>query len=178
MLTKHIIYTILKVPNQTNVKFDTERGNSMNNKVYGYCRISTASQSILRQIRNIKAEYPKAFIVEETFTGTDFESRKELQKLLNKVKPGNTIVFDSVSRLSRDAETGFKLYQELFDKGVKVTINTDNLTLSDTTLKREIEKSQNYYGLTSEEIKKMQLYAIDSAFLTKKEKAELINEWF
>lgn len=26
--------------------------------IYGYCRISTAKQSIDRQIRNIKAEYP------------------------------------------------------------------------------------------------------------------------
>ena len=42
----------------------------MNNKVWGYCRISTPQQSIDRQIRNIKAEYPKAIIVQETFTGT------------------------------------------------------------------------------------------------------------
>ena len=33
--------------------------------IYGYCRISTAKQSIDRQIRNIKAEYPTAHIVQE-----------------------------------------------------------------------------------------------------------------
>ena len=92
----------------------------MNNKVYGYCRISTQQQSIERQIRNIKAEYPKAIIVQETFTGTDYESRKELQKLLKNIKAGDTIAFDSVSRLSRDAETGFKIYKELFDKGINL----------------------------------------------------------
>ena len=31
--------------------------------IYGYCRISTAKQSIDRQIRNIKAAYPTAHIV-------------------------------------------------------------------------------------------------------------------
>lgn len=36
--------------------------------IYGYCRISTAKQSIDRQIRNIKAEYPTAHIVQEAYT--------------------------------------------------------------------------------------------------------------
>ena len=36
--------------------------------IYGYCRISTAKQSIDRQIRNIKAEYPSAYIVQEAYT--------------------------------------------------------------------------------------------------------------
>ena len=38
--------------------------------IYGYCRISTAKQSIDCQIRNIKAEYPTAHIVQEAYTGT------------------------------------------------------------------------------------------------------------
>lgn len=44
--------------------------------VYGYCRISTPQQSITRQIRNIKAEYPKAIILEEAFTGTKMNRPK------------------------------------------------------------------------------------------------------
>ena len=46
--------------------------------IYGYCRISTAKQSIDRQIRNIKAEYPAAHIVQEAYTGTldDMECMK------------------------------------------------------------------------------------------------------
>lgn len=92
----------------------------MNSKVWGYCRISTQSQSIDRQVRNIKAEYPKAIIVKEVFTGTETESRKELGRLLREVKAGDTIVFDSVSRLSRDADTGFKIYKDLFDKGINL----------------------------------------------------------
>lgn len=41
--------------------------------IYGYCRISTGKQSIERQIRNIKAAYPGAVIIEEIYTGTSFQ---------------------------------------------------------------------------------------------------------
>lgn len=98
--------------------------------VYGYCRISRKQQSIDRQIRNIKEVYPDAVIVQEAFTGTTLE-RKQWQKLYKKVKAGDTIVFDSVSRFSRDANEGFKCYQTLFNKGVNLVflkegyINTD-----------------------------------------------------
>ena len=38
--------------------------------IYGYCRISRAKQSIERQIRNIKAVFPDAVIIQEVFTRT------------------------------------------------------------------------------------------------------------
>lgn len=56
------------------------------NKEYGYCRISTSKQNIERQVRNILAEYPAAIIVKEVFTGTKFQGRKELDKILSKNK--------------------------------------------------------------------------------------------
>ncbi len=87
-------------------------------KVYGYARISRKQQSIDRQIRNIKEEYPEAVIVQEAFTGTKVEGRKEFERLLKVVKSGDMIVFDSVSRMSRNADDGFSLYQTLFQKDV------------------------------------------------------------
>ena len=78
--------------------------------IYGYTRISTKQQSIERQIRNIKELYPNSVIVEEVYTGTKIYGRKEFNKLLKKVKTGDTIVFDSVSRMSRNAEEGKKFY--------------------------------------------------------------------
>lgn len=86
---------------------------------YGYCRISKAKQSIDRQIRNIKKEYPEAVIIQEAFTGTTTD-RKEWNKLYKKAKSGDTIIFDSVSRMSRNAEEGFQAYEELFNKGVEL----------------------------------------------------------
>ena len=89
-------------------------------KVYGYARISRKQQNIDRQIRNIKAAYPEAVIVQEAFTGTKVEGRKEFEKLLRAVKPGDSIVFDSVSRMSRNATDGFSLYQSLFQQGIEL----------------------------------------------------------
>lgn len=90
------------------------------NKVYGYCRISTSKQSIERQIRNIKELYDDVIIIQEVYSGRKIYGRDEWSKLIKIVKKGDTIVFDSVSRMSRDAEDGFNLYQELFDKGVEL----------------------------------------------------------
>ncbi len=87
---------------------------------YGYARISTSKQNIERQIRNIQKSYPAAHIVKEMFTGTKIQSRKELDKLLKQVTKGDTIIFDSVSRMSRNAEEGFKLYEELYYKGIEL----------------------------------------------------------
>jgi len=97
---------------------------------YGYCRISRAKQSIERQIRNIKAEYPEAIIIQEVFTRTRLD-RKEWPKLYKAVKAGDTIVFDSVSRMSGNSDEGFTAYEELYNRGVKLVflkephINTD-----------------------------------------------------
>ena len=88
-------------------------------KIYGYGRISTPSQSIDRQIRNILAEYPSADIRTEAYTGTKIH-RPEWDKLLKRVQPGDTIVFDSVSRMSRDAEEGIRVYRELYNRGVEL----------------------------------------------------------
>ena len=62
------------------------------NKVYGYCRISTPKQNIERQVRNILKEYPEAIIVQETFTGSRFQGRRELKKLLCSMQAGDTII--------------------------------------------------------------------------------------
>lgn len=86
--------------------------------IYGYCRISTPKQSIDRQIRNIKQEFPDATIIQEAYTGTKLD-RKEWSRLYSNVKSGDTIVFDSVSRMSR-AEEGFTIYKELYNRGVSL----------------------------------------------------------
>ena len=89
-------------------------------KVYGYARISTAKQNIERQVRNILAFNPNADVRKEVFTGTKYIGREELKKILDKVQAGDTIIFDSVSRMSRNAEDGINLYFELYNKGVNL----------------------------------------------------------
>lgn len=98
--------------------------------IYGYCRISTPQQNIERQERNIKAAYPDAVLVSEAYTGTKIE-RPKWSRLLARVVKGDTIVFDSVSRMSRDAADGYAAYEDLYSRGVTLVflkephINTD-----------------------------------------------------
>ena len=98
--------------------------------IYGYCRISTRKQSIERQIRNIKSKYFDVIIIEEEYTGTS-SNRPEWNKLYRKLKSGDTVVFDSVSRMSRNADDGITLYMQMFDNGINLEflkephINTD-----------------------------------------------------
>ena len=97
---------------------------------YGYCRISRPKQSIERQIRNIKAQYPDAVIVQEIFTRTRMD-RREWTKLMKRVRSGDTIIFDSVSRMSGNADDGFAAYEDLYNREINLVflkephINTD-----------------------------------------------------
>lgn len=91
----------------------------MKSKVYGYCRVSTMKQSIERQIRNVKEKYPDAVIVTDEYTGTKLD-RPGWTKLYKQLKPGDTVVFDQVSRMSRDADEGFRVYEDLFNLGVNL----------------------------------------------------------
>ena len=88
--------------------------------LYGVARISTRKQSIDRQVRNITEKYPTAKMIKETYTGTKLEGRKEFEKLLKIIQKEDTIVFDEVSRMSRNKEEGCSLYEDLFNKGVNL----------------------------------------------------------
>ncbi len=88
--------------------------------LYGVGRISTGKQNIERQVRNILAKYPNARIIKETYTGTKLEGRKEFENLLKIIKKGDTLIFDSVSRMSRNSEEGCNLYEDLFNKGINL----------------------------------------------------------
>lgn len=102
-----------------------------NNVVYGYARVSTEKQSLTRQITNLTKYNPNIKIYQEKYSGRHINNRAELNKLLSIVKKGDCIIFDSVSRMSRNSEEGFALYKELYQKGINLVflnesyINTD-----------------------------------------------------
>lgn len=126
-------------------------------KIYGYARISRRSQNIERQIRNILAAYPDARIFQEAYTGTKIVGRTEFNKMLRIVKPGDTIVFDSVSRMSRNSEDGIALYFKLFDNGINLVflkeryINTDiyNENLKDKITLTGTDEDEIFIGLNN-----------------------------
>ena len=58
-------------------------------------------------------------------------------------------------------------------KGIKVTLNTDNLAIEKTTLSNEFKYMEKNFNLTYEQEKIILLNSIDAAFTTKKVKEEL-----
>lgn len=106
---------------------------------YGYARISSSKQNIERQVRNIEREYPGAVIIREAYTGTKLD-RKEWNKLFSMAKADDTIVFDSVSRMSRNADDGFAVYEELYTRGVSLVFLKEP-HISTDTYKRVLERS-------------------------------------
>lgn len=98
----------------------TQKNTTSAPHIFGYCRISRKQQSIDRQVRNILAEYPDADIRKEAFTGRKIEGREVFNKLISTVREGDTIVFDSVSRMSRNAEQGIELYDRLHQRGINL----------------------------------------------------------
>lgn len=130
---------IAAVVKETMIKCNTIGGKSME---YGICRISTAKQNILRQERNIRNEYPNAVIIKEVYTGTKLAGRKEFEKVLARVKAGDTLIFDSVSRMSRNADEGCELYEKLFLNGVNLVFLREkhiNTEVYKKTIQNQIE---------------------------------------
>lgn len=106
--------------------------------VYGYTRVSTKRQSQERQSRAIKAEFPDAVMVDEVYTGTSID-RPRFNRLLKHLKTGDTVVFDSVSRMSRNAADGFALYKKLFNEGISLVFIKEHHIDTDT-YKKELNK--------------------------------------
>lgn len=110
-------------------------------KVYGYCRCSTKFQRIGRQVTNISKSYPEAIIYKEYFSGTT-QKRPQWKQLLKILQPGNILVFDSVSRMSRSAIDGYEDYKMLYEKGVKLVFLKEpliNSSVLDESSKRIVD---------------------------------------
>ena len=89
-------------------------------KIYGYVRVSTVNQKTQRQIDNIKSYNSDTIIREEKQSGKDIENRTVFKKLLSDVRSGDTIIFDEVSRMSRNAAEGYELYMNLMEHGINL----------------------------------------------------------
>lgn len=149
--------------------------------IYGYARISRPQQSIERQIRNIKNEYPTALILQESYTGTKMD-RPEWNKIYKKASEGDVIVFDSVSRMSRTADEGIQIYFELYEKGIQLIFLKEHYIDTDTyssAIKQSIPATGNdiadiYIEATNKVIRLLAEQQIKKAFeQAEKEVADL-----
>lgn len=136
---------------------------------YGYTRISTPKQNIERQVRNILKEYPDAHIVREVYMGTKFQGRREFDKIMKTVKSGDRIIFDSVSRMSRTAEEGFALYQELFNRDIELVFLKEphiNTATYKQTVDKQISITMDSGDEATDDLMKTMIEALNRYILT------------
>lgn len=150
-------------------------------RIYGYARVSTMKQNIERQIENIKSKYPDAVIITESYTGTKME-RPSWSKLYKQLREGDTIVFDEVSRMSRNAEEGFKTYKELYEMGVNLiflkesTLNTENFRQTQQLASVGEEIADLYIETTNKVLMILAERQIKAAFETSQHEVDFLHK--
>lgn len=90
----------------------------MGNMIFGYARVSTQDQELARQIDAL-GKYGVDEIFTEKMTGTK-ANRPELNRLKDKVRPGDVVVIESLSRLGRSTKDLLSLIEDWNQQGVKL----------------------------------------------------------
>lgn len=121
---------------------DTKGVEKMTNRIYGYARVSTKTQRLKRQVDNLKKHDKEILIYQEAYIGTS-TARPEWSKLQKKLKAGDTVVFDSVSRMSRNSAEGIKEYKQMMDKGVNLVFLKEGYINSEV-IERSISQAQGF----------------------------------
>ena len=101
-----------------------------------------------------------------------FESNELLEKLIDKnvlleICPTSNVQTNSIKEYK-----DHPIY-DFYKKNIKVCINTDNKTVSNITLNEEYEKLYNTFNFSIEDFKRMNMNALENAFLSDKEKEDL-----
>lgn len=103
--------------------------------IYGYARVSSKVQlkgnSLEEQRLELKKNGCQDVIVEQ-FTGTT-TARPKFERLVKKLKPGDTLVVCKLDRIARNVYEGISIIRQLFNLGVKVHVLNIGL-LEDTAL--------------------------------------------
>jgi len=84
-----------------------------------------------------------------------------------------------VSNLQTKAVRNHNEYplREFMNAGLCVTLNTDNRTVSNTSIAKEMEFVQKHYQITDEELMQFQCNAVEAAFADDATKHELMKLW-
>lgn len=99
--------------------------------IFGYARVSTDYQNLDRQIDALN-KYGVDEILTEKITGTK-KNRPELNRLLDKVRKGDTIVVESLSRLGRSTKDLLYLVEQFNKQGIIFVSLKENVDLSTPT---------------------------------------------
>ena len=96
--------------------------------IFGYARVSTEQQNLDRQIDLLK-QYGVNLIFTEKMTGAK-RDRPELNKLLERMTAGDTVVIESLSRLGRSTKDLIELVELFQQKGVHLVSLKESIDTS------------------------------------------------
>ena len=99
--------------------------------IIGYARVSTQEQNLDRQLDNLKARGCER-IYQEKMTGTKAD-RPELAKMLDALRPGDVLVIDSFSRLSRSTKDLLEMVERLNKMNVQLVSLKEQLDTTTAT---------------------------------------------
>ena len=132
-------------------------------KEFAYCSSGCTRPQFEKQISNINQKYPNAIIIKELYSQT-LTDRTELKKLIAQLEQDDTLIVNSMDRLSRDPEELLSYYKELTARGVKLIfinqpfMNTDIYTTSYHQMAAQLSESDSQiyadglYGLLKAQI--------------------------
>ncbi len=94
--------------------------------IYGYARCSTNEklQDINRQVRELKQQGATDKTIYLEYESGMKENRAELLKLLDIIKPGDTIVATEVSRITRSTKQLCDIIETAKDKHIKLVLGS------------------------------------------------------
>ena len=103
----------------------------MKNFVFGYARVSTEQQNLDRQVDMLE-KYSVDYLYNEKMTGTK-RNRPELEKLLERLTEGDTVVVESLSRLGRSTKDLIWLMETFNTKGVNLVSLKESIDTTTST---------------------------------------------
>lgn len=106
----------------------------MSSKKWGYVRVSTEAQEQARQLDLLMGKYgiPESDIFVDKTSGKNLE-RKQFQQLQRVLRTGDTVVVESLSRLSRSTKDLIELLDDWGSKGISCKSDKEDLDFSTST---------------------------------------------
>ncbi|MBR2033074.1 MAG: hypothetical protein IKA03_00195, partial [Alphaproteobacteria bacterium] len=165
----------------------------------GVCAVDLAGAEALFATREFEELFSKARVLEIPFTihAGEAAGAESIKKALDFgamrighgvrcledslvveeiVRKGVVLEVCPISNLQTKATGEPHPIDKIYEAGVKTTINTDNNTVSNTSLVDEYRYVLENTGLTIEDIKKMNIIAAEAAFVYADKKVELVKK--
>lgn len=124
----------------------------------GYCRVSSQSQNIDRQMIALKEQKVEKVFVEK-ISGKD-KNRPQLQAMMNFIREGDTLIIESISRLARNTRDFLEIVATLSERGVEVISLKESIDTATPQGKFVLTIFGALYELERESIKQRQMEGI------------------